>query len=265
MANYGITNEQIGIEAPSALASAPSGAVSKQYAFIPTTTVVDDLRDNGWYPVSAQEAKVRKTGKQGFQKHLITFRNESALNQGLKEIGDTIPEILLTNSHDARNSFQLFAGLFRMVCANGMVVADESFGKMSITHRGYNVQTLQDTLGTYLENLPRTIESVNRFKEINLVQEQQVDFAKQAYELAYSRRKSSFDPVELLRVQRDADRGDDLWRVFNRIQENVVKAGIEGKTEKGRRTRTRAITSIDNNITINKQLFDIANNFATVA
>ena len=38
---------------------------------------------------------------------------------------DTVyPQILLTNSHDGKNAFTFTAGLFRLICENGLVIAD---------------------------------------------------------------------------------------------------------------------------------------------
>ena len=37
---------------------------------------------------------------------------------------DTVfPQILLTNSHDGKNAFTFTAGLFRMICENGLVLS----------------------------------------------------------------------------------------------------------------------------------------------
>lgn len=265
MSKYGLSNKQIGEMAPAALQESPADVVSDKYSFIPTVQVVNDLRNQGWYPVRAQQAAVRNTDREGFQKHLITFRNKDTLNTGLNELGDSVPEILLTNSHDARNAFSLWAGIFRMICSNGMVVADETAGKIRLTHRGYDEDALAEALGEYTEALPKVIEGVVRFKEIDLEQEEQVDFAEQAYELAYANRKTSFDPVELLTAQRDADKGDSLWKVFNRVQENIIRPGIVTVSESGRKSRTRGVKAIDSSIAINTGLYSLANEFAGVA
>jgi hypothetical protein len=54
------------------------------------------------------------------------FRNDDVVING--EDGDTVfPQILLTNSHDGKNAFQFQAGLYRLVCSNGLVIADTQF------------------------------------------------------------------------------------------------------------------------------------------
>jgi hypothetical protein len=64
----------------------------------------------GWGVVDAKEVRSRKNV--GFQKHLVVFRNNDI--QITAEDGDNVfPQILLTNSHDGKNSFTFTAGLFR--------------------------------------------------------------------------------------------------------------------------------------------------------
>ena len=59
--------------------------------------------------------------------------------------GDTVfPQILMTNSHDGKNSFQFQAGLYRLVCSNGLVIADAQFEDVKMRHMGYSFEDLQD-------------------------------------------------------------------------------------------------------------------------
>ena len=41
---------------------------------------------------------------------------------------------------------------------------------------------------------------------------------------------------------------DSLWAVFNRVQENLVKGGLNGRTANGRNQRTRPVQGIDQNL-----------------
>ena len=105
-----LTKENIKSIAPSVFASEPSSDVSKHYTHIPTERVMDDMELLGWKPIDAVEVKARKSSTRGFQKHLLTFRNDDVVING--EDGDTVfPQILMTNSHDGKNAFQFQAGL----------------------------------------------------------------------------------------------------------------------------------------------------------
>jgi hypothetical protein len=83
----------------------------------------------------------------------------------------------LTNSHDGKNAFTFKAGLFRLVCSNGLVIADEQFGEMKIRHMGYDFESLQSLITEMVEKLPLTVESMNRFKNKQLSEEQKQKFA----------------------------------------------------------------------------------------
>jgi len=112
-----LTKENMKSMAPSIFAEKPSSEVSKHYTHIPTTKVIDDMELLGWKPIDAKEVKARKNSTRGFQKHLVTFRNDDVVING--QDGDTVfPQILLTNSHDGKNAFQFQArfvsfGLFK--------------------------------------------------------------------------------------------------------------------------------------------------------
>jgi hypothetical protein len=61
---------------------------------------------------------------------------------------------------------------------------------------------------------------------------------------------------------RYADAGSDLWRTFNRVQENLVRGGITytNANSDGIRSRrtTRPVQSIDGDVKLNRALFTLA-------
>ena len=56
-------------------AQAPAGTVSGKYSFVPTTEIIDALQLKNWLPAKATQVKTRKVEHEGFQKHMIRFRN----------------------------------------------------------------------------------------------------------------------------------------------------------------------------------------------
>ena len=71
---------------------------------------------------------------------------------------------------------------------------------------------------------------------------------------------------KLLDSRRWEDAGDDLWHVFNRVQENLIRGGqrdFSRRREDGRRyPRTRAIAGLDQNIRLNRELWNLAERVA---
>ena len=178
-----LNQEQIRKIAPSIFTQNGAETTSEKYAHIPTNRILEDMQTLGWGVVDAKEVKARK--QIGFQKHLIVFRNNDIVINGSD--GDTVyPQVLLTNSHDGKNAFTFTAGLFRMVCENGLVVSSQEFENMKIRHYGYDFETLQNTIKAMVEKLPLTVESMNKFKATELAQDQALDFAKRAVECRFS-------------------------------------------------------------------------------
>ncbi|EKN4120315.1 DUF932 domain-containing protein, partial [Yersinia enterocolitica] len=61
-----------------------------------------------------------------------------------------------------------------------------------------------------------------------------------------------------LMPRRWEDKKDDLWTTFQRVQENLTKGGLSGKSTGGKRARTRAISGIDGDIKLNRALWVMA-------
>jgi hypothetical protein len=250
-------------QAPSIFTSSPSELVSKHYTHIPTTKVIDDMRTLGWDVVDVKQVKARKSATVGFQKHLVVFRNPNVVING--EDGDVVyPQILLTNSHDGKNSFSFQAGLFRMICENGLVVSTQSFENVKIRHMGYTFDELQTTIHEMVKKLPLTVDSMNKMKEIEMNQQMAIDFAKRALGTRFTQEQIDeveIDFEELLRPTRSEDKGQNVWSVFNVVQEKLIDGDfvytIGGKTRKARKVK-----NFIQDQKINKELFELALEFA---
>jgi len=116
-----LSDEELRRCAPSIFASQPIDTVSNRYSFLPTSSILRGMRQNGWVPVRAEQQSVRTEARRGFQKHLIRFARVEHLDSWEKN--QVRPEVVLLNSHDKSSAYQLHCGLFRLVCSNGMVVA----------------------------------------------------------------------------------------------------------------------------------------------
>ena len=253
-----ISKEQVKQVAPSVFTKHGSSNVSEKYSHIPTERVMDDMSALGWNVVDAKEIKARKN--QGFQKHMLVFANPEIVITGTD--GDTVfPRILLTNSHDGKNAFTFQAGLFRLVCSNGLVIADEQFGKMKIRHMGYDFEALQTLITEMVEKLPLTVESMNRFKSKQLTQEQKEQFALEALGLRFDTENKTFNVDEFLTPTRKEDSNDDLWSVFNLVQEKLVNGMFDYRSASKTR-KARRIKNFQQDIALNSDLYKLALQYA---
>jgi hypothetical protein len=237
--------------------------VSEKYAHISTEKIIDDMAVLGWGVVDAKEVKARKKDTVGFQKHLVVFRNNDIqITSG--DGDDVFPQILLTNSHDGKNAFTFTAGLFRLVCENGLVVSSQEFENMKIRHYGYSFEELQDTIKAIVEKLPLTVESLNKFKAVQLGQEQALDFAKKALETRFTKEELEIIDIDLnnlLTPTRPEDQGSDLWSVYNVIQEKLVN-GMFNYTYGTKNRKARKIKNFKQDLILNEKLYDLALQYA---
>ena len=262
--NQPLTDEMIQRYAPSAFAGQAYEKQSDRYAFVPTSAVIDGMRNAGFFPVMACQSRTRVEGKQNFTKHMIRFRSSDS--QAIT-VGDSLVETVLINSHDGTSAYDLSLGVFRLVCSNGMVVGDV-FESIHIRHIGNIIDRIIEASTQMLQNAPKLAESINRFRTITLQPSEQLLLAEAAHSLRFdegSNMAAAITPEKLLTVRRHEDNNSDLWSVFNRVQENVIRGGLRGNRIPGvNRVRSRAVKGIDQDTKLNKALWTLAEKMAAL-
>ena len=258
--------------APSIFTKKGSDKTSSKYTHIPTDRVIKDLELLGWGVVDAKEVNARQD--KGYQKHLVVFRNpDVSINKKSTNVDGEVfedivfPQILVTNSHDGKNSFKFQAGLYRMVCENGLVIADQQFEDYTIRHMGYDFEALQGVIKDMISNLDLTVESMNKMRKIELDENQQFEFAKQLLDIRVEGTDNLYREEQIgdiLVPQRKEDFGDDLWSVFNRVQENIVEGNFKYYNAKtlGTERQARPIKNFKQDMDVNKKLFSAALEYA---
>ena len=259
-----LSNDQIMATAPSVFATHPHHEVSDRYGFMPTIKVVNALRNEGWMPVDATQKNVRDASKRNLTTHLLRFRR---IDNDI-QVGDSVVEILLKNAHDRSSAFVLHAGIFRMACANGIVIADSTFNKLSVRHGKNVVGDIIEGSCEVINEVPAICETVEGMQNTDLSGAERAIFAKTAYTFAHGERDentlTSQENIinQVLRPKRRSDTGTDLWSTFNVIQENIIKGGVRsakiGANGRVRRSTKRAVGNIDKNIKLNKAIFEMA-------
>lgn len=258
--NEFLTQEQIKEKAKSVFAEKGASHTSEKYTHIPTFKVIEDMALLGWNVTDVKEIKARKNA--GHQKHLVVFRNNDIVING--QDGDVVfPQILLTNSSDGKNAFTFRAGLFRLVCSNGLVISTQDFSNLKIRHLGYDFSELQKTITAIVEKLPLTVESMNKFKQTQLTDMQIEEFAKKALETRFGEaeiKRVTIDLSIFTKATRKEDEGNDLWSVFNRIQEKIID-GDFSYTFSTKTRKARKIKNFSKDVEINSQLFELASEY----
>jgi hypothetical protein len=256
-----LTKEQIKNSAPLVFASAPTNPdVSGKYLFVNTETIIDDLAKLNWFPVQVAQRKGRKKEGTIFSKHMVAFQNPDIKITG-SDGDEAYPRILLTNSHDGMQSFRFSVGIFRLVCSNGLVVADEKFNDFRIKHKGYTFDELRDVVSQAVKDLPNKVEVMNQMRNRILSEEEKQKLAIDALLIRAGVKTLNYDQEtidEILVPKRKEDQGDDLWRVFNVVQEKIINGDFHAALVGAKVRKVRKIKSFEKDIQVNKDLFRLA-------
>jgi hypothetical protein len=256
-----LTNDDLRRIVPSAFATTPYDAMSKSYRFIPTSEVLDMMTGLGFSVVKASQSRTRIPGKKDFTRHMLRLRHSSFMG----ESGE-VPEVVLLNSHDRSSAYKLYTGIMRFVCENGMIVQAADFGSFSIRHSGSRDLYAQITEATnrIMDNVPTIMGRIADWREIILPRPVQSDFAERAMDL---KPNPSVKPVSLLTARRvedytQPDASRDLWTTLNVIQENLIRGGVSGQNERGRKIKTRPVKAVAADVAINRKLWELAETFS---
>ena len=246
----------------------PHHSRSARYSVINSTDIIERMKAHGLELTSIQKTRVRDNSREGYQKHLMRFKPTFTV----PAIAGHDHEVLVVNSHDGSSSYRMLAGLIRFACSNGIIVGDFST-EVKIRHVGMTdgklAQGLKEVYATF-ETQKRVVEQMQSFTPTPL------QIAHVATEIARERiakRKGSFDHKltlsTVMGAKRDADAGLDLWTMFNRIQESVIRGGIAYKyktierdektgSEKTKRhnRHTKEVKGIDQQQELNRMVFN---------
>lgn len=249
-----LSDDQIHRVAPSIFAEAPHESRSKRYAYIPTATVLTELRKEGFQPFMVTQTRTRHEDRRDYTKHMIRLRHASQINAR----GEA-NEIILLNSHDGTSSYQMLAGMFRFVCSNGLVCGD-TVADVRVPHKGDVAGQVIEGAYQVLHGFDRALESRESMQAITLDEGEAEVFARAALSLKYDDpdKPAPITESQILMPRRFDDRRPDLWMTFNRIQENLTKGGLSGRSANGRRQQTRPVQGIDSEVRLNRALWLLA-------
>ena len=191
---------------------------------------------------------------------MVSFQNPE-IKITSEDGDDAYPRILLTNSHDGMQSFRFSVGIFRLVCSNGLVVADEEFSDFRIKHKGYSFGELRNVVKQAVKDLPKRVEVMNDMKNRILTQEEKNKLALDAMLIRAGVDNLEYDAEtieDILEPKRKADAGDDLWRVFNVVQEKITQGDFHAALTGAKVRKVRKIKSFEKDLKVNKELFKLA-------
>ena len=262
-----LTLDQMKARFPTIFAAKAHFSRSETFVHIDTSDVVNKLMAEGFQPVEARASWSNDIVRRMHNKHMLRFRSVQA-----KAVGDTVFEVILRNASDGSSSYEFFTGLFRLICTNGMVADIGEAGRMRVRHTGNRERQLAAVAtGAHaiLQTAAIALEAPRQWSQIELSRDEQLELAGRAHKVRFGdskgRVKTPILPAQLLSPRRAADVGTDLWRTFQRIQENAIKGGLVGTeiVDGVERTMTsRPIKAVDGDIKLNTGLWQVADGMA---
>lgn len=257
-----LTNDELRRVVPSAFAEAAHESRSARYTHIPTSSIIDGMRAHGFFPVRAQQANARDESRHDFTKHLIRFRREDQLQ------APEAREIILINSHDGSSAYKLSAGMFRLVCSNGLTVGREDTTQ-KFRHSGDVIGDVIEGAFRIVNDFEKVAEEIDTMKSVQLPAPLQNAFALAAIEARFDGEQKPVTAEQVLRIRRADDQSADAWTVFNRIQENIIKGGLRGFTRdahgRPQRRTTREVKGIDQSDALNRAMWRLGVEVAKLA
>lgn len=240
---------------PSVFAEEKHASRSGRYTYIPTGQILEGLIREGFTPVEVLQGGSRIEEKRGFTKHRIRMRHESQQKHASNDV--RYSEAILINSHDGTTSYHLMAGVFRMICSNGIIVAEDGALEFKVPHVGDIMRNVIDGCISVVGDFPRVAGTIQQMEGMRLDRSQQLQLAEQALAIRYG----SAPPIKAeraLEVRRFADQEPTLWNTLNVLQENMIDGGINHvrQTARGRQyARTRPVLGIDQNTKVNRGIW----------
>lgn len=242
--------------APSIFSEEPSPRVSGDYKQIRTFDIVKDFGDIGYLPVMAKQTRVRRPGATPYAKHMLKF-----VHKGSCDHDGGLPQILMVNSHEGTSSYQLHLAMHIFACGNGLIIMSGQFASHRVRHQGDKVaeQVIQASNDLHSQ-VDRLLTYTDEWKDIQLTPEQEIELATDMLRIRYGDpAKAPILPFSLTYPRRGDDEGHDLWSVFNRVQENVMKGGVtSGLRGPRRQLTTRPIRGVSEDFRFNTEAWKAA-------
>jgi len=216
--------------------------IKQKEFYIPTLDVVEKLQGEGWRlsGVAEQRGKNRKISNNYVQMQHPDFAIQN--NKGKDE---AYTSITISNSCNGAKPLQMSLGIFRQVCTNGLIAFDRHGETENIKHIAINARDLDRFIIPINNKVNKLLTEVSEMKHRGLSIEDMRKLATEAASLRYA----NLDDInidDLLVVNRVEDESNDLWTVFNRIQENL----------------THDVQNMSEDIKLNQRLFALAETFA---
>ena len=231
---------------PAIFTKTPSPKVSDRYSFADSEYYLQKFIDADWFIHSA-----RQVSKSEYAPHQVILRNND-----IATVGDLLPQLMFTNSHNGIKKMTMDTGIYRLVCSNGLVVPTSITQSLSIKHLDLGDSTTDTIVNSFYEKVPIIMNNIDRMRNKILTDDEIDNFTYNALQIRFTNAVgiNINDVVKPLRLE---DNSDDLWTVFNVVQEKLIRGGIQLPSKR----HSRPINNFVNDNNINTKLWELAEQY----
>jgi len=246
-----LTHSEVEVIAPAVFSTTRSPKVTDRYSFVPTIEILDKFLSEGWQITHASQR-----GRDLHGKHFLRMRLDS-----LPQVGDCLPELLVSNSHDGSTPFNLSTGLHRLICANGLTVPTALSHTFKLRHINFSADQVREITDDSASKLPFISEKVRRMAEKSLTWQEQCSYVEAAKIIRWGKENPPIiNHQQILNPRRQEDAESTLWNTFNLVQEKFVGGASELINSGGKNRKITGLKNFQRVNTINTELWELAEN-----
>ena len=231
---------------PAIFTKTPSPKVSNRYSFADSEYYLQKFIDADWFIHSA-----RQVSKSEYAPHQVILRNKD-----IATVGDLLPQLIFTNSHNGIKKMTIDTGIYRLVCSNGLVVPTSITQSLSIKHIDLGDSTTDTIVNSFYEKIPIIMNNNDRMRNKILTNDEIDNFTYNALQIRFIN-AVGININDVVKPSRIEDYSDDLWTVFNVVQEKIIRGGIQLPSKR----HSRPINNFVNDNNINTKLWQLAEQY----
>lgn len=231
---------------PAIFTKTPSPKVSDRYSFADSEYYLQKFIDADWFIHSA-----RQVSKSEYAPHQVVLRNKD-----IATVGDLLPQLMFTNSHNGIKKMTMDTGIYRLVCSNGLVVPTSITQSLSIKHLDLGDSTTDTIVNSFYEKVPIIMNNIDKMRNKILTNDEIDNFTYNALQIRFTN-AVGININDVVKPSRIEDYSDDLWTVFNVVQEKLIRGGIQLPSKR----RSRPINNFVNDNNINTKLWELAEQY----
>jgi len=250
---------------------------SDRYSLVKTADLISMFEAEGFrWKLVAQE-RSRKASYKGFGTHMIRLESPEIVSGDSLIDNEIKPVLYLRNSYHGRSRLRLDLGFFRFACMNGLFVG-QSLKSFNKKHIGMDQEYIKGVFSEMKEAFKGAVPVIRSLMEKEISLDEQLNMAKAILteRLHLQQNVVEAEYSKLLTINRPEDSGNSVWKVMNRIQENLglnfnsvpvemtytVEVLDKDNQIQQKERRVRRLSGISEITRLNKLLFDLAVNAA---